>query len=353
MSFLRIRVLFGKEFKHALRSYFFIFAAVAPIALTLMVNLLFGSLFSGKPKLGIFDPVNSQFVESFSKWETFDLQLFFSEKELKNATASGSLDMGILLPKNFDSNIQSGAKVQLNTYVWGQSLLKDRALIRSGFLYQVREKSKQQAPIDIIMVPLGKEENIPWKDRFLPILILMAIFIGGFTIPAALLVEEKQKQTIGAVLTTPVSQSEIFIAKSSIGILTSIIMGTVTLFLNNALNAQFVLTLLVLFCGAIMASCFGLLLGAFMSDMAALYSAIKGLGIILYGPGIVAMFPQIPQWIGKIFPTYYIMNPILEINQRGGNWASIKSDIYILIAVLAVFLTIVGVVANKIRQPEV
>jgi ABC-2 type transport system permease protein len=350
MSLLRIRVLFGKELKYAFKSYFFIFAVIAPIALTLMVNLLFGSLFSGKPKLGIFDPGNSQFIESFSKLETFDLQLFYSEKELKNAVATGVLDMGILLSTGFDSIIQSGEKIQLSTYVWGQSLLKDRALIRSGFLYQAREKSNQEAPIEIVMVSLGDEENVPWKDRFLPIIILMAIFISGFTIPAASLVEEKQRKTIGPILTTPVTQSEIFISKSAIGILISILMGTFTLYLNNAISTQFALTLFVLFLGAIMASCFGLLLGAFMSDMAALYSAIKGLGIVLYGPGIVVMFPQIPQWIGKIFPTYYIMNPILEINQRGGNWTSIKLDILILVGILMFLVALVGVVANMTKQ---
>ena len=84
MSLLRIRVLFGKEFKYAFKSYLFIFAVIAPIAFTLMVNLLFGSLFSGKPKLGVFDPGKSQFMESFSELETFDFQSFLSEPKSKN-----------------------------------------------------------------------------------------------------------------------------------------------------------------------------------------------------------------------------------------------------------------------------
>ena len=350
MSFLRVKILFIKELKYAFKSYFFIFAVVAPILFTLIVNLMFGSLFSGKPKLGVFDPGNSQFIKSFSELNTFDLQLFLSDQELKNATERGVLDMGIVLPKDFDSIIQSGEKVPLTTYVWGQSLLKDRTLIRSGFLYQIRERSNQESLIDIVMVSLGEEENIPWKDRFLPIIILMAIFISGFTIPAASLVDEKQKQTIGAVLTTPVTQFDIFVSKSAIGILISIIMGTVTLYLNNAINTQFLLTFFVLFLGAIMAGCFGLLLGAFMRDMAALYSAIKGLGIFLYGPGIVAMFPQIPQWIGKIFPTYYIMNPLIKISQHGGNWTTIKPDILILLLILIFLVALVGIVAKTKKQ---
>jgi hypothetical protein len=30
------------------------------------------------------------------------------------------------------------------------------------------------------------------------------------------------------------------------------------------------------------------------------------------------VFPQIPAWIGKVFSTYYLLAPIIEISQNGG-----------------------------------
>jgi len=153
-------------------------------------------------------------------------------------------------------------------------------------------------------------------------------------------VDEKQKRTIEAVLATPATQSDIFISKGLMGIMVSIVMGIAVLILNHAFNAQLGLIILIL------------LLGAFIKDTASLFSAIKGLGIILYGPGIVYIFPQIPQWIGKFFPTYYVINPIMEITQKGGSWSTVNLDIFILIGITAVFCTIVGVIANKTRQQE-
>jgi len=129
-------------------------------------------------------------------------------------------------------------------------------------------------------------------------------------------------------------------------------MGIAVLILNHAFNAQLGLMILILFLGAIMACCFGLIIGAFIKDTASLFSAIKGLGIILYGPGLVYIFPQIPQWIGKFFPTYYVINPIMEITQKGGSWSTVSLDVFILIGIIAVFCTIVGVIANKTRQQE-
>jgi len=180
----------------------------------------------------------------------------------------------------------------------------------------------------------------------------MAIFISGFSIPASSLVDEKQKRTIGALLITPVTQLELFMAKGSIGIIISMIMGVTILLLNHALNGQLGLLILILFLGAMMACSFGLMLGAHINDMGSLYSVIKGLGIFLYGPGIVAMFPQIPQWIGKLFPTYYVMNPIFELTKKSSNWSNLKVNVFILIGFLVIFFAIVGRIAHKRSQTE-
>jgi len=352
MSIRRIGVLLNKELRYGFKSYFFVFAIVAPLIFTIFINLLFGSLFSGKPKLGVINQGHSQIVESLKNMESINLKEYSSEKELKNAVETGARDVGVVLGKNFDSIIKKGELTKLIVYVWGESLLKNRAIVSSALLYQIRDISGKKVPVDITPVSLGDADNIPLKDRFLPLIVLMAIFISGFAIPSASLVDEKQKRTIGAVMATPATQSDIFISKGLLGIIISFIMGILILVLNHAFNTQFLLIILILFLAAIMASCLGLIIGAFMRDTASLYSAIKGLGIIIYGPGIIKIFPQIPEWVGKFFPTYYVMNPIMEITRKGGGWSTVNLDVYILIVIIAVLLAIVGTIARKTRQQE-
>jgi len=352
MSIRRIGVLLNKELRYGFKSYFFIFAIVAPLIFTIFMNLLFGTLFSAKPKLGVINKGHSQIVESLENMESINLKEYSSEKELKDAVETGARDVGVVLEENFDSIIKKGELTKLTIYVWGESLLKNRAIVSSALLYQIRDIFGKKVPVDIIPVSLGDADNIPLKDRFLPLIVLMAIFISGFAIPSASLVDEKQKRTIGAVLATPATQGDIFIAKGLLGIIVSIIMGILILVLNQAFNAQFLLIILILFLGAIMASCLGLIIGAFMKDTASLYSAIKGLGLIIYGPGIIKIFPQIPEWVGKLFPTYYVINPIMEITQKGGSWSTVDIDVYVLIGIIAVFVVIVGTIANRTRQQE-
>jgi ABC-2 type transport system permease protein len=352
MSVRRIGVLLKKELIDNSKSYFFVFAVVAPLSYTLLVNLVFGSLFSQKPRLGIVSHGDSQIVGSLQQIESIHLNLYAFENELKDAVAGGVRDVGVILPENFDSTIREGQPVKLTAYIWGESQLNNRAIVSAVLLHQIRDLSGRSAPVEIVPVSVGDEENIPWKDRFLPVVILMAIFISGFAIPSSSLVGEKEKGTLGAILITPVTQSDIFISKGLLGILVSMVMGTVTLFLNQAVTGRLGLILFLLFLGSVMACCLGLLLGAFIGSIATLYSVIKSLGLIIYGPGIIAVFPGIPGWIGKIFPTYYILNPIMQISRHGGTWATVNHDVFISIGIIILLLATVGGVARKTRQQE-
>ena len=55
MSARRVGVLLVKEFRSGIKNFIFIFALVIPIGFSLVLNLLFGTFFFGKPTLGVAD----------------------------------------------------------------------------------------------------------------------------------------------------------------------------------------------------------------------------------------------------------------------------------------------------------
>ena len=79
---------------------------------------------------------------------------------------------------------------------------------------------------------------------------------------------------------------------------------------------------------------------------------IKFAGLILYGPGIIHLFPQIPAWIGRIFPTFYVINPLMEITRQGGGWQTIRLDVTILAGIVALCIAAVAVIARTTRPQE-
>ena len=97
----------------------------------------------------------------------------------------------------------------------------------------------------------------------------------------------------------------------------AILMGAVTLIINQAFSGEVAGILLALALGTAMLVEIGLILGLWVKDMTTLYTWIKVGGILIVLPGLLALFPTLPQWISKIAPTYYFLQPIYDLSVGG------------------------------------
>lgn len=349
MSLKRVRILLGKEFLHGPKNYIFIFSVVAPIVISLFFSLIFGTLFSEKPKLGVVDEGSSQLVPMTQELDSLVTKEYATVSEMKQAVESGAVDIGIVLPPGFDSSVMQGERVEITAYVWGESLAKNRTIIGVTIADLVRELTGQEAPIEMEAITLGDGEIIPWNDRLLPFVVLMAVFLGGLMLPATSVVNEKEKKTLEALVITPTTIGDVFLSKGILGFILSLFMGILILVLNQAFGTEPLLLTLVLALGAIMAVKLGMILGAFVKDFTTLFAVWKFGGILLFAPVFVYLFPQIPEWIGRIFPTYYLIQPIVEISQRGGGWPDIATNVFILVGL---DLILIGVVMFALRRTK-
>ena len=127
-------------------------------------------------------------------------------------------------------------------------------------------------------------------------------------------------------------------------------MGVAILLLNQAFGANSLLLVGVLFLGAIMAAELGLICGALIKDITTLFTVWKSGGLLLFGPVIIYMFPQIPEWIGRIFPTYYALQPVVELSLRGGGWSDIAVNVFILIGINILLVFAVAITARRMMQ---
>ncbi len=350
MSLKRVGILLGKELWQGPRSFIFVWALIMPIIISLVISLIFGTLFTEKPKLGLVDEGNSQLVAMAEQLSSVITKEYGSVAEIKQAVESGAVDVGMILPADFDSSVMQGEETELTTYIWGESLAKNRIILGATIANLVRELTGQEAPVEVKTITLGDEVSIPWNDRLLPLIVLMAVFLGGLFLPAASVIEEKEKRTLEALVITPASIGDVFIAKGLMGVILSLLMGVVILVLNQAFGNEPALLILVLTLGAIMAAEIGLLCGALMKDITTLFAVWKLGGILLFGPAIIYMFPQIPQWIGRFFPTYYLLQPIIDISQRGVGWSGVATNILILVGLDLLLIGVVVLVLRRTRQ---
>ncbi|RJQ37016.1 MAG: ABC transporter permease [Dehalococcoidia bacterium] len=350
MSLKRVWALIKTEVFHGPKDVVFVMAVVMPVLLALFVNLAFGEIFTDRAKLGIYDEGNSPIVSRLQSVESIDIEIYYVEADLRAATASGALDMGVVLPADFDNGLATGT-VRLKAYVWGESLARNRSVIPIAIADAVRGMTGSELPVNIETVALGDESSLPWSDRFLPLIVIMAVFLGGMMLPASSLIHEKQRRTLEALNVTPATIGDIFIAKGIIGAVLAIVMGVLTLAISTSFGSSPLALVLVLALGAIMAVEIGLILGAYIGDINTLFAFWKFGGLLLFGPAIVFMFPQIPSWVGYIFPTFYVIRPVTDMTVMGLGFGQVALYVWILVAIVAVMgLAVTSVVRRLSTQ---
>ncbi|MCK4696694.1 MAG: ABC transporter permease, partial [Dehalococcoidia bacterium] len=294
MSIRRVAILLGKDFKYGSKGFIFIMAIVAPILISLVLSLVFGTFFSQTAKLGINDQGDSRLVDLVSASDSVQTRTYASADDLKRAVEAGAVDMGVALPQGFDEEVSRGTTIVLPAYVWGESLAKNRGILLATVNSAVRQLAGQEVPVHIETTTLGDTQSVPWNDRLLPLVLLYAVTIGGIMVPASLLVDEKQKRTLTALAITPTTLGDILAAKGLMGVIMALVMSIVIMLMNQAFGVQPGLLMIVLGLGAVLGALSGLLLGLLVKDINTLFATIKAMGLLLYAPVIIYMFPQIP-----------------------------------------------------------
>lgn len=347
MNIKRVGTLIKTEIFHGPKDVILVMSVVMPILLALFVNLAFGNIFTDRAKLGVYDENHSQLPSLLSAAGSISLKVYQNEADLRAAAANGAVDMGIALPANFDATLATGT-IKLKAYVWGESLAKNRAVIPVVLADAVRELTSAKLPVYIETVALGDASSLPWSDRLLPLTVLMAVFFGGMMLPASSLINEKQRHTLEALNVTPATLGDIFTAKGVIGAVLATIMGVLTLAISTSFGGSPLALVLVLGLGAILAAEIGLLAGAFIKDINTLFATWKFGGLLLFGPAIVFMFPQIPSWVGYIFPTFYVIKPVVDLSVSGLGFSSVALYVAILIAIVVVMALMVMSIVRRL-----
>ncbi len=349
-----IWILMGKEVRLGATNFMSIYALVVPVVLSLLIALVFGDLFARTPRLGIYDAGgNESLVQTLIDHPSIKTSPYSSEAALAAAVGRGTVEIGLSLTDGFADALKSGAtEANLTVYRWGEAGARSILLLESVITRTMVEGGGyafDQLPVSVDTTQLGRANTASWSQRLLPLLLLMSIVLSGLFIPASSLVEEKQKGTLVALTTTPTSLLDVYLAKTLVGLVLSGIMVVIILVLNSSFAGQLGLLFLVIALGSLISSILGVILGSVSRDMETFMGIIKVLGLVLYAPGILEIFPQVPHWIGRIFPTYYIMHPLLEISQNAARFADIALDMAILVAFIAV---LVFILTRVIQQQQ-
>ncbi len=324
MKFSRMFTMAKKDVVIITRESFFLYMVTMPIIASLVLTAVLGSVGTARPTLAIYG--EGELVSILEEEPSLNVTIFSSEESLREAVLEGEYDGGLL--------VSPTPKLLIS----GKSLLNERVTIGATLANAFREVSGKEETILFETKVIGTD-GYPWKVRLVPFLVMIAALVAGMIISASL-IEEREKKTLNAVLVTPITPLEVIMAKALFGLFLGLILGTIILVLNGALTGGFLLIMLFLILGTTFTVGLGLMAGVMMDNITDLITRIKIFGLILYFPALVIMFPQIPQWLGKFFPTYYFIDPIFSITQKGAGWSDVWWKAVILLACDVVVLAL-------------
>ena len=348
MSLARISRILGKDLKIGPRSPVFLWVLVLPVLITLVLQVAFGDLFESRPRLGISDQGSSEITGAAAELDSIELSLVADVDELKSMVEADDLDAGLVLPVGFDEAVRSGRRPPLELYTGGQSLASDRVVVAITALELVRDVQGSSPPVDVEIVSFG-EDLRPISERLVPFVVMYALLIAGVFLPSFSIADEREKRTLDALVVTPVRLSEVIAAKGILGFGLAIAMSLVTLWLNSSFRVSASLFVVVLVAGLMLVP-IGLIFGTVSKNVTGVFTLIKGTGFILLGPTIWYIFPDWPQWIAKLFPTYWVIDPVYQVTLNDASLDAVWGNLAIALGVVLVLFLLVRVLTARLAR---
>jgi len=350
MSLARVLRVFRKDMVVGPRSPIFMYALALPVAMTLVLQLAFGTLFEPKPRLGLVDEGSSGISAAAQALDGIELTSLGDVRELKRQVEANDLDVGLVLPAGFDDAVRSGERPPLELYMGGESLASNRLILSVTIMDLVRGVEDRPAPVEVELANLGEGETLPISARLVPLVLMYALIMAGIFVPASSLVEENEKGTLVAMLVTPVRVSEVIAAKAAMGVVLAFLMSVVTLLMNDALGAHPATLIVVLLSASVYSALLGMVLGTISKDTTSMFTVAKGSGIFLVGPVIFYLFPDWPQWIAKIFPSYWMIDPIWRVAIRGQGLGAVWAELVTTALICVALVLVIGRLSRRMVE---
>lgn len=149
--------------------------------------------------------------------------------------------------------------------------------------------------------------NLPYRDTFLPVFLVMESSLIGMFLLAVMLFAEKDQRMHTAYMISPGGLTEHLLSK----VLVMVVLGLISSFsmtlLLRGFNANYWLLLVIITAGSFLGSSIGLAFGAFFNSLQKAMMLVFALMFLLMLPLITYMFPSFsPVWV-RVLPTYTML----------------------------------------------
>lgn len=269
-----------------------------------------------------------------ARQEGLTLTQFESEAALREALTEGSLPAGIALPAGLSEEIAAGTRPKVTLYFASETPqeLKEPVEILTRELFYL--EAGHLLNVEVSTEILGRDmvgEQIPPRDRMVPLFAMLLLLVETFGM-ATLISEEVERGTIRALLVTPMTVADLFVAKTIVGIVLAFGQAALFVAIVGGLASQPILILTALVLGALMVTGVGFLMASLSKDLMSVLAWGIAAVVALSLPSIGILFPgTLTSWI-EFIPSFYLVDTIHQAANFGAGWSETWSNLLVLLA---------------------
>jgi len=269
--------------------------------------------------------------------EFVNTQQFDSEEALVAALEENELPAGLSLTAEQAAAIEQGESATLRAY-YAPGITGD---IRSAY------DDVLAVLINVVGSPAGADfgtieeesevlgpdlsgEPIAARDRLLPTLILAVLMITETMGLATLITEEVEKDTVRALLTTPLRLSHFFSGKTIMGVSLAFVQVLFIIIVTGRITAAPLMLVTTLLLGSLLVTGLAFIIAALSND----FTSVMGYSVIflmvLAIPAITVIFPAIAsEWV-EVIPTFYLVDTLHRVLNFGAGWGDVSLNLLTL-----------------------
>ena len=317
MNIQVIRTLVSKEITLFFRNKFFAVITVLALVAYIGIYLAMPSSVDVEIEVGLYTEGGAS-PEALARFEANQITVIEaeSEKALKEAVEDGEYPGGIILVE--------GEETQVKLYLSAESAQEVNDALEI-LVNTVFNETTINFTFEILGNDLGGE-SLAMRQRMLPLfaVIILVMEVMGLS---TLIAEERSTKTLQALLVTPMSISDLFIAKGIMGVGLAFSQASIMMLVVGGLSSQPHLIISVLFFGAMLVTGIGFLIGSVGKDMMSNIGWMMLAMFVLMVPPLTIMFPGTSApWI-KIIPSYYIVDTVHRVINFNAGWADVWQNI--------------------------
>ncbi len=350
---MKWRVVFSiaqKDIVDAIKNMYILFSLILPVGMALLLGFLMPSQkdIENMP-IVVYDPEGSRLVASLEKLSNVNIIRAASADTVASEVDQKGVG-GFAIPAGFDAAVDAGQRPELTIYLNN----KRGGGMTSSFqslLYDQIWRLRGDLPVKLNyygLSPMAASEDVPQGnvnlDQYLlgMFLVIGLAMAGVFVVPT-LIVEEKEKHTLEALLVSPASTAEVVAGKALVGLFYCLVESGILILLSKGWVGNWPFTLVALLLGSLFVVALGLFLGSLFRTTHQVNTWSSILMLVLMMPSWLTILglPAVLATLFRLIPTYY-MSAVVNLAFAGqATLGKVWDDLAILAACIVAAFALV------------